>query len=315
MKKYMSIAGMIMIALSIAAAEPVAARPEVIVINEVASTGAYDFVELMNLGSEDALFDGSWSLIDDLEGSADGDKPAVIPAGTVIPANGFLLIAPYKVQLLSSKVPKGIPDEAIALRSFALGSKDSVTLLQGSQIVDRFSWDTAINSYGRSPADRDTLTDLLIPTPGAANRQEIYHTGELPVKINEVCSKGLDYIELYNTSDRDYQLEPGSWELHDAGHNDVFRFPEAAVIPARGFLTIYPDLVRLPLSARKNSYASTAGNRFGLGGSDRVFLKYDGKIVDMIGWRLHAASTGRLPDGGDLWVADLFLTPGRTNRK
>ncbi len=315
MKKYISIAGVIMAALSISAAEPAAARPEMIVINEAASTGAYDFVELRNLGSEDAIFDGSWSLIDDLEGSADGDKPALIPAGTVIPANGYLLLAPYKVQLLSSKVPKDLPEAALPLRSFALGSQDSVTLLQGMQIVDRFSWDTAINSYGRSSAGSDMITDLLIPTPGTENRQEIYHTGELPVKINEVCSKGLDYIELYNTSDRDYQLEPGSWELHDTGRNDVFRFPEAAEIPAQGFLTIYPDLVRLPLSARKNSYASTAGNRFGLGESDRVFLKYDGKIVDMIGWRLHAASTGRLPDGGDLWVADLFLTPGRTNRK
>ncbi len=315
MRKWLVILLSVMLSWALFAKESVVAYPEMIVINEVASAGIFDFIELHNVTSSMIIFDNDlWSLIDDKEGIADGDLPVVIPRGTTISEYGYLLIAPYKVQVLDARVPKGIPKDALAVKSFALGSVDSVTLLYDRHIVDAIAWKTSINTLGRDPEDSARFTDQLVPTPGTVNVKDTMYTGSLPIVINEVCSKGLDYIELYNEADTPYTFEDGLWTLHDIGRKDKFTIPGGITIASHGFITIYPDFIRLPLSAGKNSYAATSGNRFGLGGKDSVFLRYRGAVVDRIQWLDHVASLGRFPDGSDNWDIQLRLTPGRANR-
>lgn len=287
-----------------------------IVINEVVSAGEADFVELYNSADTPFIFDGSWSLTDEREGALDGDKTFIIPEGTMIPAGGYLTLYPYKVSLGSGKgVPKSIPVGAMSADSFALGSRDSVRLTQGSQVVDTVSWDSDIFSLGRFPDGSDTFDRLLVASPDAPNQREPFSQDDTPIVINEVNSNGLDYIELFNTADEPFLFQEGSWTLQDASKGDSFLIPKGTRIPARGFLLIYPDLLRLPLSAVGQGlvFASSLGNRFGLGSSDTVYLRYRGAIVDYLTWSMHVSSAGRVPDGSDDWRMDIFMSPGRTN--
>ena len=295
---------------------PVALSAQQLMINEAASTGKADFVELYNASDAPFVFAGVWQLLDEREGALDGDKPFTIPEGTTIPARGYLALYPYKVSLGSGKdVPKGVPEGAMSAVSFALGSKDRVTLLHDAQVVDSVFWDSDILSYGRLPDGSEKFDRLLIATPGAANEREPISSDLFPIVINEVNSNGLDYVELYNTSDEPFLFHEGSWTLEDAAKGDSFLIPKGTVLPAKGFLVIYPDLLRLPLSAAGLglTFASSEGDRFGLGSSDSVYLRYRGAIVDHLTWSVHVTSAGRVPDGADRWVMDIFMSPGRSN--
>lgn len=290
-----------------------AADADVLILHEAASTGDYDFIELHNTSDSAIEIRDRWEVTDDLEGAADGDDPLVIPIGTVIPAKGYLLLVPYK-RSFTSKRPEDLPTGAVAAESFMLGSSDSVTLTHEGLIVDRLSWESRVNSIGRSPDDITKISQLLLPTPGEKNRDERIYTGYSPLVINEICSNGLDYIELYNRSSEDLIAGADEWTLSDIGRTNIFTIPEGMSIPAKERLVIYPDLVRLPLSASKNSLSSLRADRFGLGDKDTLFLRYQGELVESRTWTMHVVSTGRFPDGSDRWVADMLLTPGRENK-
>ncbi|MCK5156563.1 MAG: hypothetical protein KAQ69_09050, partial [Spirochaetales bacterium] len=179
---------------------------------------------------------------------------------------------------------------------------------------DFFTWDSDVNSIGRVHDGGNEISLMLIPTPGKKNEPELYYPGSTPLLINEVCSRGLDYIELINISSKDVIIGKNEWIVEDSMKNDYVVIPENTVIPAGGLLVIYPDVIRLPFSAPKNSITSVEGLRFGLGNSDSVILKYHGMITDVFTWANDVTSAGRLPDGGKTWDMDLFLTPGKPNR-
>ncbi len=303
------------IAGDIYAVEAVSARPGMVVINEAASTGAFEFIELKNTTDSTIIFDSSWSLIDSKEGRLDGDSAVRIPRDTRIPPGGFLTIAPYKSGGLLDAAPKGLPAGVIPVKAFALGSVDSVSLFYGDTLVDHVGWKTSVNTIGRDPDDPSEFIEDLVPTPDSENRKDSYYSGvPLPIVINEICSKGIDYIELYNTSDSPYRFDSDDWTIHDIGRNDHFVIPDGTVLDPHALLVIYPDLLRLPLSAHANSLPAQAGSRFGLSERDSVFLLYQGRVVERVSWFDHVTSKGRYPDGSGNWVNDLFLTPGRPNR-
>ncbi len=288
---------------------------QTLIINEVASTGPYEFIELYNSGNTPLELDERWSLIDSKEGIADGDKPIQIPDGTILEAGGYLVIAPYKAQLLSKAVPENIPEGVLAIESFKLGSLDEVTLRFNGTVIDTVSWETSVNTIGRDPEDPENfISGILIPTPGEKNRRDLVNQGKTLIMINEVCSKGIDFVELYNGSSADYTFTEGDWEVHDSRRVDRFTIPAGTVIKAGEYLVLYPDLLRLPLSAPKGSLASTEGSRFGFSERDTVYLRYKDVIADMTSWTMHVTSKGRYPDGADTWDDDLVMTPGRVNR-
>ncbi|NQT60710.1 MAG: lamin tail domain-containing protein [Bacteroidetes bacterium] len=313
MKKSLSLV-IIMVMIVIPVWSAVSARSGMIVINEVSSTGKYDFIELYNTTGNDLTLGSSWKLADRKEGRLDSDPQIAIPNGTVIPAYGYLLVAPYKTSKMSTAVPEGIPMDALAVRSFAIGSQDEISLFYNDTREDFIEWTSDVNSIGRSTDGSSEITSLLIPTPGKKNEPELLLQGDSPLLINEVCSRGLDYIEIINITNQTITIGKNEWLVVDSRKNDYVMIPEGTTIGAGDLLVIYPDVIRLPFSAPKNAISSKTGLKFGFGNSDSVYLKYFGMIADTMTWAEHVTSIGRLPDGGDTIDLDLFLTPGKPNR-
>src|SRR5690242_18814086 len=98
-----------------------------IVINEVESDGAADFIELANTGPGNVDL-GGWVLKDNNDGNA-----LTIPAGTVLQPGGYFAARP----------------------AFGLGSADSARVFAKDNLVtpvDSFSWTShAPTTYGRCP--------------------------------------------------------------------------------------------------------------------------------------------------------------------
>ena len=116
-----------------------------VVVNEVESEGAVDFVELAN--TDGAAVDiGNYVLRDG------GGNSFTIPAGTMIPGNGFYL--------------------ADAL-GFGLGDNDEARLFAPADLVnalDGYAWTThAPATYGRCPDGTGPMQSTVGATPGAAN--------------------------------------------------------------------------------------------------------------------------------------------------
>lgn len=115
-------------------------------LNEIESRDAAagpDWVELVNLS--DAPVDvAGWVLKD----STDTD-PTTLPAPSVVPAGGHLVVNPVA----------------------GLGGTDAVRLLDPSaKLIDSFSWTAhAAQTYGRCKDGVGTFVDNVAPTPGAVN--------------------------------------------------------------------------------------------------------------------------------------------------
>lgn len=118
-------------------------------INEVESSGGTpgDWVELINTGSTTANVSG-YVFKDN-----DDTHSYVIPAGTTIPAGGYLVL-----------------DEASFV--FGLGAPDSARLYaaDGTTLLDSYSWTAhAGNTYGRCPNGTGEFINTFAPSKGATN--------------------------------------------------------------------------------------------------------------------------------------------------
>lgn len=81
-----------------------------LVLNEMRSDGGgYDYIEIYNAGNTDYTFTaGEWA-VNDLKGFNDDKVPGVvIPAGKIISAKGFLLVA-----VDQTAVPFGAPENTV----------------------------------------------------------------------------------------------------------------------------------------------------------------------------------------------------------
>ncbi len=116
-----------------------------IVINEVESDGAADFIELTNTGPLPVDL-GGWVLRDNNNGNSQ-----TIPAGTVLAAGGYFTAFP----------------------GFGLGSADSARVFAPGDLnnpVDQYSWTAhAFTTYGRCPDGTGAMTWTNRPTQTAAN--------------------------------------------------------------------------------------------------------------------------------------------------
>lgn len=246
-----------------------------IFINEVESNQGTpgDWIELYNAGSEAVDLSGFYIRDDN---NARTDR---LPAGSVIPAGGFLVL-----------------DEDNQF-SFGLGAADQARLFapDGTTIIDQYTWSAhAATTYARCPDGSSNWSTATLTTKGAANDCSVR------VVINEVESNGDpvgDWIELYNPSLA--PVDVGGFVLSD--NNDAQRYviPAGTLIPAQGHLVFLE---------------STFG--FGLGGADAVRLfRPDGvTLADSYTWTTHAATTyGRCPDGTGAFVTTQASTRGTTN--
>ncbi|MFZ2147039.1 MAG: CotH kinase family protein, partial [Sedimentisphaerales bacterium] len=192
--------------------------------------GQYDdWVEIYNYGT-DAIDIAGMYLTDNLSVPTkwripDGNPAAMdlaIPAGTIIPAGGFLLI------WADSDTPQGVPMTADAglhanFKLSADGEEIGLFDIDGSTLIDGvvFLEQTADISYGRYPDANDVWRFIATPTPGAENtggylglvtdpefsRGHGFYTAPFSVTIateteNAVIYYTLDGSEPYNTSGR-----------------------------------------------------------------------------------------------------------------
>jgi LPXTG-motif cell wall-anchored protein len=125
---------------------PAADLPAVL-INEVASTGALDFIELVNTNQNDEVDLSGYILRDQ-----DADPYITLPAGTTIESGGYL----------------AVPSEP----TFGLGSPDEARLFapDGVTLVDGFAWTShASTSYGLCPDVTGEFVVTASATPGLIN--------------------------------------------------------------------------------------------------------------------------------------------------
>ena len=281
----------------IAILDPIPATPELVVINEAASIGDYEFIELFSLSEAPLVFSDGWVLSDNGEGYADGDVPFFIPEGTEMAPYGYLLVCPFSLEDAADVLnDKDLPADALCDISFSLGDHDSVTLYYGTTVVDSLSWTSDVNSTGRVEDGFPQLSMMLRPTPGRANWPEEIDD-DTDILINEICSKGEDYVELINTGTRSYTFQPDSWYLEDAR--------KKRDIMITGGLRLKPGEVYL-------IYTGKAPDPLKLGSADTVILRHGDDVVDWYAWSEHVESIGRDPKDHDSWV-EMVKTPGEVN--
>jgi hypothetical protein len=196
-----------------------------------------DYVELYNHGN--AVVDVSGCVITD---NITTNKFR-IPAGTTIPARGFLS---YTETQLGFRLSSG-GETVYLVNSNGLRVLDAV----------RFGGQENGVAFGRSPDGSGDLRRLSARTPGAANaswRVEDVIINE--IMFNPVTQDNADeFVELHNRSGQAVDL--AGWRLESAVD---YTFPTGASIPAGGFVVVGADRSRLLANYTNLTAANTFGN-------------------------------------------------------
>lgn len=285
-----------------------------LVLNEMRSDGGgYDYIEIYNAGNTDYTFAANEWAVNDVKGFAEDKVPGVvIPAGTVISAKGFLLVA-----VDQTAVPFGAPASTLVggAANFGLGKGDTAVLVYKNEILDQKKWDdgTHINSFGRLPdgAAWHVQTEALEATPGVSNKLPavVAPAGPTDIVINEIVSSGradinFDYVEIYNKGEQTYTFAAGEWTLTDTG-NKPMPIPGGTEIPSKGRIILLTDLAvgaNLPANAPAAAILNGGTETFGIGKKETITLFYKGEQRDQISYGdFHVNAFGRLPDGGN-WI-------------
>lgn len=248
-----------------AAPNACAGDPADVRINEIDAAGGW--VELTNVGLL-AVDAGGLTI--------DGGDGTTLPAGTSIPAGGFVA-----VDVASLEAATGV-----------------VRVLDGATELDAHAWQTAADeTWARCPDGTGAFADSDAPTRGAANDCPPY-AGADAIAINEIESSGdtVDWVELVNTGDAAVDL--AGWVFRDSDDEHRTELPAGASIPAGGFYVVEPPLLD-----------------YGLGNDDQARLfTPDGVLVDSHSWGPHAATTyGRCPDGTGEFLTTFSPTKGAAN--
>lgn len=267
-----------------------------VLMNEILSRGTVenpDWIELYN--TSDVPADISGYKIYDNGGQSGGRPKKVIPAGTVIPAKGFFVIA-----------TEGTGDPS----DFGLSSAGEQVWFENiaGNIVDNVTFGPmeTSQSFGRVPDGGPNWQLLNTITKGGPN-STVIPTPELI--MNEIFSQGTaenpDWIEIYNKSAFEADLQ--GWKIYDnggqGGTKPKMTFPAGAKIPAKGFYVIVVD--------------DGSASGFGLSSNgEQVWLeKPDAGIADQVTFPALTAtqSYGRFPDGTENWQVLNTVTRGEAN--
>lgn len=236
-----------------------------------------DYIELYNASSETVEVGGLklW------EGGGQAEA-WTIPAGKSIAPKGFLVIECDKEKLHND--PANYP-------SWGLSKNEETVVLADDKfsVIDEVKTPSMSTgeTYGRKTDGAKEWVIFAELTKGKSNdgakeKQTVVNT--YGIYVNEVFTNNQkgdpslawdetkDFIELYNSTDKDFDL--GGFSLLDdkLDEGDRFTFKSGTVIKAKSFLTVNVE--------KKN----TDGPSFGLGkGGDKVFLfDKDKKVVDEV---------------------------------
>lgn len=266
-----------------------------------------EFVELFN----------SQSIAEDLGGHRlSGDIDYVFPAGTVLKAGDFLVVArvPADVQAVYGLTnvlgpyTNGLPNGGGILR---LRSELEAVLLEVAY-EDKGPWPVSADgaghalalshaSYGENDPRAWSASDTVGGTPGAWN--SISNHPLDGVVINEFLAHTdpplEDYVELYNHNNSAADLS-GCW-LSDTAGTNLYRIPDGTVITGRGF-AVFTEAVlgfRLDALGEKVLLVNSNGTR----------------VVDAVAFEAqeNSVSMGRVPDGGAAFHRLASRTPAAAN--
>ncbi|WP_414660826.1 lamin tail domain-containing protein [Horticoccus sp. 23ND18S-11] len=270
---------------------------EVLASNTRIANGATfpDLIELHNAGSSAA----------DLSGKSLTDDPAlprkyVFPAGTNIPAGGYLV-----VYADTATTAPGLHT------GFALDAEgDQVRLhdnpANGGVLLDAIVFGFQIPNYSLSRTGAAAnVWALTTPTTGAANAAPVPLGSPAAITINEWAGKitfrlDHDLIELFNPAAQPVAIG-GVRLTDDVTQLNRFTFPALSFVDAAGFVPLYgADFV------------------FGLDG-DRETITLSGENnerIDQVAVLSQArdVSGGRSPDGSATLVTLPIPTPGISNQ-
>ncbi len=271
---------------------PVLAR---VLINEIFSRGTTeepDWIELYNDGDVAVDLTG-WKLYD--SGGQTGTKPKFeIPAGTSLPAKGFIVVT--------------VDDGSAS--GFGLSSNgEKVWLDNTTAAADSIEFPALAEtqSYGRYPDGSENMQIMETVTKGAPNSNQVPQ--QVSILLNEIYSRGTteepDWVEVYNNGDATIDLS--GWKIYDsggqAGTKPKLEFPAGTTIESKGFVVITVD--------------DGSASGFGLSSNgEKVWLENpDGAVADSIEFPAleEATSFGRYPDGTDNLQVMTTVTKGSAN--
>ena len=254
-----------------------------------------DYLELAN--RTDAPVDiGGWTVTDNLEDPA----RYVIPAGTRIPANGFLLLwCDNRRNSPGLHTGFGLKQEGETVGLFAPGTS-------GLRLVDLLTYgaqwpDLAV---GRTTADGPWVP--IPPSPLAANvAMELDDAGA--VRINEWLASGTgssDWFELFHPGTRPVDL--GGLIVSDGADDSTL--PPLTVIGPGGFLRLVADGLPTPTEDH-------VAFRLSAGGGALVVRRSDGRLIDRVFYprQQRDVSQGRVPDGAEGVYALARTSPAASN--
>ena len=233
-----------------------------VLINEVmidpdGTDGTNEWMELCNNGEEDVDVSG-WIV--QSAGTPPFTNKYEIPAGTVIPTGGYLLLAPGTFNNLFQN--GGSATDGVRILDPSSGWTD--TLLYDSPNGNGLPDDIAnpsVGSFAPDPAQDNTLArqidctevnndgrdfiETQYVTPGAENIfGSCSNTVMSGVVINEVLydADGTDsareWVEIHNSATED--VDVSGWMIQVAGSSFVTKatFPEDTIIPAGGYYLV-----------------------------------------------------------------------------
>jgi hypothetical protein len=225
-----------------------------VVINEVLAhtdPPSIDSLELYNHSNLPVDLSGC-SLTDD-----PGTNKFALPAGTIIPARGFLA---YDATQL------GFNLEAAGEALYLIGPG-------GTRVLDavRFEGQGNAVAWGRSPDGSPRFRRLSSPTLGAANAPWRVED----VVINEIMYQPIsgdnddEYVELFNRGGKSVDLS--GWKFI---HGIDFAFPSNTVLSANSYLVVAKNKARLKANHPQLNDGNTVGDYSGslANGGDRISL-------------------------------------------
>jgi regulation of enolase protein 1 (concanavalin A-like superfamily) len=214
-----------------------------VVINEfLAHTDPpdYDYIELYNHANQPVDISGC-ILTDDA-----ATNKFVIPAGTIIPARGFISYSETNMNFRLSAAGETIyfknPDQSRYLDAVQFGGQENGV------------------ATGRWPDGANEFYRLSSKTPGGANAPIL----KSDIVINELMYDPISgndddqYIELYNRSGNTVNL--GGWQLSDAVS---FTFPSNTVLAPDAYLVVARNAAHLRTNYPNLTPANCLGNYTG----------------------------------------------------
>jgi hypothetical protein len=291
-------------------------------INEIRSTGLYDYIEIYNNSPYIIRFPKGWFI---LNHEIDYNNAIMLPENTLLEPGKFLLILP-NVFSVPDEISKNIPVITADNNSgFDLVDNGEVRLIYWSNnqetLVDIFGWGGASDSWGYYPDGSTNLFSSLVNTPGEPNVVRNNYSNPPTLIISEVQTKGspdfpYDYVEIYNFGSLPV-LCNGISITNNVG-SPVISLPENIVIEPGGFALIVPNEFDLDLFSEFeiDNIILAESNRttFGLKKNDEVRLLFFGSVLDCRSWGdYHLLSGGIVMSPPYIWSNDLIPTPGYAN--